>query len=72
MTLIQGQAGISMFQILQVRYALDIQAKTGLRHSRGSVLKLAQQRYGIKAKTAAAAVTELDEIIAKAREEAEA
>lgn len=69
MTLIQGREGADFFQLLQCRYALSIQAATGRRHSRGSVLKLAQRRYGIKARTAADAVVELDAIIkaAKAR-----
>ena len=39
--------------------ALSIEVNTGLRHSRGSVLKMVQQEYGVQAKTKKAALTEL-------------
>lgn len=64
MTLIDKPEGLRYFQLLQVRYALDIQATTGLVHSRGSVLKLAKRRYGVKSNTCKGAVKELDVMIA--------
>lgn len=45
--------------------ALRIEVNTGMRHSRGSVLKLVQQRYGVKAKTKAKALEELKELYKK-------
>lgn len=47
------------FQMAQCIGALSIEVGTGLKHSRGSVLKLVQERYGIKAKTKAKALEEL-------------
>ena len=32
---------IAMFRLLQIRYALDVEIKTGMKHSRGSMLRLA-------------------------------
>lgn len=58
--------GIAFFALLQVRYGLSIQAATGLRHSRGSLLKLAQRRYGVRSRTCAGAVEELDILIERA------
>lgn len=41
---------IILFRWLQVKYALKIQARTGLRHSRGSVVNLANDMLGLKGK----------------------
>lgn len=38
---------------------LQIEVRTGLRHSRGSVLKVCQREYGIKARTKAKALAEM-------------
>lgn len=67
--LTRENGGVNFFALLQVRYGLDIQAKTGLRHSRGSLLKLAKSRYGVKSNTCAGAVKELDVLIEKAKAE---
>lgn len=40
---------VRMAQIISM---LSIQEKTGMTHSQGSVIKLAQQLYGIKGRTA--------------------
>lgn len=47
------------FHMCQCIGALSIEVNTGMRHSRGSILKLVQQRYGVKAKTKAKALDEL-------------
>lgn len=39
-------------QMCQIIGALGIQAKTGMTHSQGSVIKLARHLYGIKGRTA--------------------
>lgn len=44
--------------------ALNIEVNTGMRHSRGSILKLVQQRYGVTKRTKAGALEELKEIYA--------
>lgn len=48
-----------VFHRLQCYYALKIEVKTGMRHSRGSVLRLVQQMYGVKARTKKGAMQEL-------------
>jgi hypothetical protein len=48
-----------VFHRLQCYYALQIEVKTGMRHSRGSVLKLVQKVYGVKSRTKAGAMEEL-------------
>jgi len=50
---------IETFHMLQCYYALKIEVRTGLRHSRGSILALVRERYGITSKTKAKAMTEL-------------
>lgn len=52
------------FQLLQHIYALKIEVETGLRHSRGSVLRSAQQKYGVKSRTKAGALAELQAMAA--------
>jgi len=54
---------IAAYQALATLGALRVEAHTGLRHSRGSVLKIAQERYGVTARTKAAAVIELEGIL---------
>jgi hypothetical protein len=46
------------FHKLQCYYALKIEVNTGLRHSRGSILKMIQTKYGVKARTKKAALAE--------------
>lgn len=47
------------FNMGQCIGSLGIEINTGMRHSQGSVLKLVQTRYGIKAKTKKKALDEL-------------
>lgn len=56
---ISSPAGIEHFQMCQVIGALSIEVKTGLSHSRGSVLNLARERYGVKSRTKKGALAEL-------------
>jgi len=54
---------IRLFHLTQCFYALRLQERTGLRHSRGSVLNLVRENYGVKSRTLTGAVDELAEII---------
>ena len=54
---------IAAYQALATLGALRLEARTGLSHSRGSVLKLVQERYGVTARTKKAAVVELESIL---------
>jgi hypothetical protein len=49
----------STFHMMQCIGALSIEVNTGMKHSRGSILKLVQQRYGVKAKTKKGALAEM-------------
>lgn len=40
-TILDTPGQITLFHLLQIKYALSIEVKTGMTHSRGSVLKLA-------------------------------
>jgi hypothetical protein len=71
MTLITGRSNILRFQLLQHIYGLRIQRDTGLKHSRGSLLRSAQQKYGIKARRVAPAIEELEKLLAEWDEQAE-
>ncbi len=57
--IIDTPEGIAAFRETQIYFALKIEATTGLRHSRGSVLKLVQKEYGITARTKKQALREL-------------
>jgi anion-transporting ArsA/GET3 family ATPase len=37
--------GIERFRLLQLKYALKVEIDTGMRHSRGSILVLINERY---------------------------
>jgi len=63
MTIIEGAENIERFQLIQMRRALELEIATGMRHSRGSVLAAAQRRFGIKSRTKAAAVAELQSML---------
>ena len=41
MTILDQPWQLELFHLLQMKYALRIEVQTGMRHSRGSVLKLA-------------------------------
>lgn len=54
--------GIEHFRFCQVIACLSIEVKTGLKMSRGSVLKLAQERYGVTARTKVKALDQLKDM----------
>lgn len=57
MTIIDNPGDV--YHMLQCYYALKIEATTGLRHSRGSVLNLVRTRYGITSRTKKGAMEQL-------------
>ena len=61
-SIISGNENLARFQLLQHIHALKIEISTGLRHSKGSVLKSAQAKYGVKSRTKAGALEELQAI----------
>jgi hypothetical protein len=63
MTIVDTPDGIATYQMLAIRAALRIEVHTGLRHSRGSVMKLAKRLYGIRRNTKKGVLAELDKII---------
>lgn len=56
---IDTEEGIFHYQLCAAITALKIEVKTGMKMSRGSVLKFAQQQYGITAKNKAKALDQL-------------
>jgi hypothetical protein len=53
---------ISPFHLAQCIAALRIETITGMRHSKGSVLRLVQSVYGVQSTTKAGALTELEKL----------
>lgn len=60
-----------MYSLLQVKACLSIQAKTGMTHSRGSVIGLVNEMHGTKFRTAAKALPFIEEEIEKLKREIE-
>lgn len=65
--------GLEMFHLLQIKYALRIEVRTGLKHSRGSVMNLANEvlkRNGRTKlyRTKAKVLEEIDALIAEKEE----
>lgn len=58
----QDDSAREHFQLCQVIAALRIEVATGLSHSRGSVLKLAKDQYGIHKQTKKGMLTELEKL----------
>lgn len=54
---------LAVFNLLQCRGALNIEISTGMKHSRGSILRYVQEAYGIKASNKRAAVVEIEAIL---------
>ena len=54
--------GFEHFRFCQVIASLSIEVSTGMSHSRGSILKLAQTRYGVTARTKAKALAQLKDM----------
>jgi hypothetical protein len=59
MIIIEGTQAINQYRMLAAVKMLELEAKTGMINSRGSVLKMVQREYGIKARTKSAAAVEL-------------
>lgn len=59
MTVIDNPASHSMLHFAQCISMLRIEVRTGMKHSRGSVLALVRERYGIKSRTKAGALAEM-------------
>lgn len=53
------------FHLLQCYYALKIEVDTGLRNSRGSVLKMVQQKYDVQSRTKKGAMKEIAQLLEK-------
>lgn len=52
------------FHDLQIYHALKLEVKhPGMRHSRGSVMNLARQKYGIQKRTKAGVLAEVEAIL---------
>ncbi len=56
---------VDPFHLASVIAALRIEVRTGLRHSHGSVLRVAQDVYAIRSRTKAKALAELEAIKAE-------
>lgn len=53
---------IEHFRMCQLIGALSIEVHTGMKHSRGSVMNAARERYGIQKRTKAGVLAELKTI----------
>lgn len=60
--MITGRENILRFQALSRLYALRVQRDTGLRHSRGSVAAVCRRDYGIKSRSIAGVIAELEQL----------
>jgi hypothetical protein len=58
MTMITGEQ-IDLLRLAQTIGALKIEVRTGMKMSRGSILKMAQRVYGVRSRTKAGALAEL-------------
>jgi hypothetical protein len=63
MTMIDTPDGIRFYRLAAVRAALSIEVKTGLRHSRGSVLKIAKRDFGVLSNTKKGALAEMEAMV---------
>lgn len=70
-TMITGEFDISRYQILVMIKALELEMKTGMKMSKYSVLKSANQKYNLGCKTKKQAVEKLSAILAEMNEYAE-
>jgi hypothetical protein len=55
--------GIAHFQLARLASALSLEARTGMKHSRGSVLKHCQRVYGIKSRTKKGGAVEMERLV---------
>lgn len=59
MTALNTPDQIALAHLAQTIACLKIEVATGLKHSKGSVLRMAQEVYGVKSRTKAGALSEL-------------
>lgn len=62
MTIIDSRQGFEHLALCQHIAALRIETRTGMSHSRGSILKSAQDRYGVTKRTKAGALAQLEQL----------
>jgi hypothetical protein len=65
MTTIDSPNAFEHMALCQHIAALRIETRTGMTHSRGSILKSAQQRYGVTKRTKAGALAQLEQLYAE-------
>lgn len=63
MTAITDPAAIEAFRLSTIIRSLEFEVRTGMKMTRISALKAAQRDYGIKSRTKAGAIVELQEIL---------
>ena len=59
---IEGPERMDHFHNLQLKYALRIEVKTGMRHSGGSILKMVNRKFGTSFRTKAAALHYMEQV----------
>jgi hypothetical protein len=59
LVVIEGEGPLAHFRMCQVIAALKIEVRGGMVHSGGSILKVAQQRYGCTARTKKGALDQM-------------
>jgi hypothetical protein len=64
MTIIDTPGAYEHMALCQHIAALRIETRTGMTHSRGSILKSAQQRFGVTKRTKAGALAQLEQLYA--------
>jgi hypothetical protein len=67
MSVIDDPAGIRYFHLCQLAGALKIQATTGLRHSKGSVVQQVNREYGTHFRTSRRALEFIESKLEQAR-----
>lgn len=66
MIIIDTPEGMDHFQMARTIAALTIEVRTGMSHSQGSILKMAQSRYGCVKRTKKGALVEMRALYASA------
>jgi hypothetical protein len=55
--------GIAAYRALAIYHALKLEVNTGLSHSRGSVMKLAKQEFGLSGNRKADVLAQLEHVL---------
>lgn len=58
-----GPDGVSLFRLVTIKHALDLEIKTGMKLSRGSILKIANDAMGTNFRTKKAAYAAICELL---------